>query len=119
MAPFFEDFEGLVGDQNQEVPICWENIGANAWFWRQSQSLVFPRPDYDLWPTLAQTDHTTGTGSYIWMDGSAPAPPIDDGVNAPNNEVITPQIDISGLTQPYVNMYVLNTASIHRPPKMS
>ncbi|TVR38259.1 MAG: T9SS C-terminal target domain-containing protein [Cryomorphaceae bacterium] len=106
LAPFFEDFEGLSGDQTQVFPICWDNLGANAWFWRQSQSLIFPRPDYDLWPTLAQTDHTTGTGSYIWMDGSAPAPPIDDGVNVANNEVITPQIDISGLTQPYVNMFV-------------
>lgn len=107
-APFFEDFEGITATQTtsaDQFPNCWSNLGANFWYVRNSQSNVFPAPDYDI-VSLAATDNTTGSGSYIWMDGSVPAPPIDDGINVANNEVITPPIDISGLTTPYLSLWV-------------
>ncbi|RFC54078.1 GEVED domain-containing protein [Brumimicrobium aurantiacum] len=78
VAPWTESFSGGA------LPSCWENnssgTGTSA-FWKFSGA-----------PGYGATANGRPAGSYAWNDGSTP--------EVANVELVTPEIDVSGLTSP-------------------
>jgi len=80
-TPLYEYFTASV------TPDCWSNTGTELWKFSTSAG----------WGAYAAGDHTPGGGTkYAWIDG-------DGGVLT--NELLTPFIDVSGLTTPKFKFY--------------
>lgn len=86
-APYYYNFDGAL-----TLPYCWSSAG--SWVYTASNSTAFPSTDYGVDNAL---DHTTGTGNFAWVNGLTGA-----------NELVTPSIDFSGLTQGIVGCWVLS-----------
>ncbi|HIP36827.1 MAG TPA: T9SS type A sorting domain-containing protein, partial [Crocinitomix sp.] len=93
-APYLETF----GDYppSPSIPNCWTNIGSEPWSFNASGASGPNTPGYGV---AGAVDHTTGTGNYTWIDASG-------GIGT--NELITPMIDYSSLTQPIVGFWILS-----------
>ena len=90
-APFNESFDGLaLSSPYTDLPICWTpQVGPDFWdVTNGSTNSGF---------YLAQpSDHTTGSGNYMWIDASG---------DITGNMMETPFIDMSGLTTPYAGFW--------------
>lgn len=99
IAPYTENF-----DASLNVPICWSNTNLSTDTWRFNNSGNFG-PGYGVQDAV---DHTSGAGNYTWIDASG---------NIGANELITPTIDFSGLTQGIVGAWIfsnnINDAAIN------
>ena len=82
-APFTESFDG------NTMPNCWSQSAGlgGPWLFQFSNNSV---------QCAAATDHTGNGGNYTWMDQSG----SDDSVS-----LITPVIDVSSLTVPFLEFY--------------
>jgi len=81
LAPFSENFA------SSSTPTCWDNSGTESWLFSTGAG----------YGASSAGDHTTGGGTnYAWIDGSGGV-----GVNA----LITPFVDVSGLTTPSIEFY--------------
>jgi hypothetical protein len=83
VAPYYEGFN------NGVEPQCWENLSNNASasannFWK-----------FDGAPGFGANNNGKPIGTYAWTDGSFPTP---DSIM-----LLTPEIDISQLTVPYLS----------------
>ncbi|HPF91097.1 MAG TPA: GEVED domain-containing protein, partial [Flavobacteriales bacterium] len=91
-APYTENFDATT--TGSTPPACWANEGPGE-LW-QFQTSGGSGPDYGV---AASVDHTSGSGRFAWLDGSG---------NVLANGLVTPFIDISGLTQPEVHFWRLS-----------
>lgn len=83
VAPFYEGFNNAI------LPYCWENTSSNPStsannFWKFSGA-----------PGYGATANGRPVGTYAWTDGSTPNP---DSIM-----LVSPEIDISQLTTPYLS----------------
>ncbi|MDZ7846748.1 MAG: hypothetical protein U5L96_08230 [Owenweeksia sp.] len=89
-TPYFEDFENAL---DTLPPNCWTNVkgeGMADWLFNGQTSEK---------PTAAQGDHTKGPGGggiMAWLDGSS---------NENFTNLLSPNIDISGLSQPQLTFW--------------
>jgi hypothetical protein len=88
MAPYSQNFDA----SNTTVPNCWD---ASIGEWQVNTS-GNSGPDYGV---SGAVDHTTGSGNYVWVDGSG---------NLLTSELVSPQIDFSSLTTPTVGFWLLS-----------
>jgi hypothetical protein len=91
-APYMQDFDGLaLTTPFTDLPICWTpQVGPD--FWDVTNDVA--NNGHSFLPNIG--DHTTGTGNYMWIDASS---------DITANEMVSPDIDISGLTNPYVGFW--------------
>ena len=95
-APFTENFDGASwvpgagGFGAGSIDSCWTRAAAANYWWRPGQGTT---PTGNTGPT---GDHTSGTGKFIYTESF-------NNSNATN--IITPQIDISGLTAPELRFW--------------
>lgn len=87
-APYYQNFDIDLND-----PHCWSATGPENWLYQISGG---PGPDYGV---AGSVDHTTGTSNFAWIDASG-------GLNT--NELVSPVIDYSGLTQGIVGCWILS-----------
>lgn len=90
-APYNENFDSLaLTSPYTDLPNCWEpQVGPD--FWDVTNGTT-NSPQY--LPSVV--DHTTGTSNFMWIDAST---------NITANEMISPLIDMSALTAPYVGFW--------------
>lgn len=92
LAPFNENFDGLaLTSPYTALPTCWGTQATGSDFWDVTND-VTNAPGY--LPNIG--DHTTGTSNFMWIDASS---------DITTNEMVTPDIDVSGLTEPYVGFW--------------
>jgi hypothetical protein len=90
IAPYYQSFDFALAD-----PHCWSSAGADPWLYRSSNTVGgFPAPNGGV---ANSVDHTSGAGNYAWIDASG---------NINTNELISPVIDYSGLTQGIVGAWI-------------
>ncbi|HMN06290.1 MAG TPA: GEVED domain-containing protein, partial [Flavobacteriales bacterium] len=88
-APYTQNF-----DASLNTPGCWDNPGpGEQWLFNASGAFG---PDYGV---AGAVDHTSGSGNYAWIDGSA---------DILANSLESPLIDISGLTNAQVTFWMLS-----------
>ncbi|WP_107039175.1 fibronectin type III domain-containing protein [Brumimicrobium mesophilum] len=91
LAPFNENFDGLaLTSPYTALPSCW-GVQTGPDYWDVTND-VTNGPQY--LPNIG--DHTTGTSNFMWIDAST---------DITANEMVTPDIDMSGLTTPYVGFW--------------
>lgn len=92
VAPFTENFDGLaLVSPYTALPNCWQpQTGPD--FWDVTNDLI--NTGHTYLPNLG--DHTTGNSNYMWIDSST---------DILSNEMVSPLIDISALTNPYVGFW--------------
>ncbi|WP_339889029.1 fibronectin type III domain-containing protein [uncultured Flavobacterium sp.] len=95
VAPYLENFDGLaLVSPYTALPLCWETqVGPD--FWDVTNDVTNTGNTYS--PDIG--DHTTTTSNYMWIDASS---------NITANEMVSPLIDISGLTSPYAGFWFLS-----------
>ena len=99
-TPFFENFEssdweeGLGFNDPGEINDCWSRTDTTGYYWNPFSG---PTPIFNSGPDV---DHTLGTstGKYIFTRRLGLA-------NNVNTELITPWIDLAGLTAPELEFY--------------
>lgn len=91
-APFMENFDGLpLTTPYTALPNCWvTQVGPD--FWDVTNDVL--NTGHTYLPNIG--DHTTGSDNYMWIDASQ---------NITANEMVTLDIDMSGLTTPYVGFW--------------
>ena len=89
LAPYYQTFDFALTD-----PHCWSSAGVEPWLYRNSLAVGTPSPSYGVQNSI---DHTSGIGNFAWIDASG-------GINT--NELNSPVIDYSGLTQGIVGCWV-------------
>lgn len=91
-APFFENFDTLaLVSPYTDLPNCWEpQVGPD--YWDVTDDIV--NTGHTYLPNIG--DHTTGSSNYMWIDASS---------DITTNAMITPFIDVSGLSTPYVGFW--------------
>lgn len=98
IAPYLQTF-----DASLTTPLCWTNtnLGYYNWIFFPTGGTSYPSPEAGVYGVA---DHTTGVGNYAFVDA-------DGGLNT--NELISPVIDFSNLTQGVVGCWVYsnNTSS--------
>ncbi|MGV6862427.1 MAG: fibronectin type III domain-containing protein [Putridiphycobacter sp.] len=87
VAPYMQDFDAALA-----IPNCWSTVGTE---WGVNASGA----GGPGWGVSGAVDHTSGTGNFAWIDGSGGIDP---------NELHTPMIDMSALTQPEVGFWFLS-----------
>lgn len=87
-APYMETF-----DASTSVPNCWSTTGSEPWSFDASGAFG---PGYGV---SGAVDHTTGMGNYTWIDGSG-------GIGS--NELVSPSIDYSTVTNAEVGFWILS-----------
>ena len=91
-APYMENFDGLpLVSPYRELPLCWQPQ-AGPDYWDVTNDAV--NNGHSYLPNIG--DHTTGSGNYMWIDASG---------NITGNAMVSPEIDFSGLSNPYVGFY--------------
>ncbi|WP_158276124.1 fibronectin type III domain-containing protein [Brumimicrobium oceani] len=92
VAPFNESFDGLaLSSPYTDLPSCWEpQVGPD--FWDVTDDVT--NTGHAYLPNIG--DHTTGTGNYMWIDASS---------DITENAMVTPLIDMTGLTVPYIGFW--------------
>ena len=91
-APYMENFDGLpLVSPYRELPLCWQPQ-AGPDYWDVTNDAV--NTGHSYLPNIG--DHTTGSGNYMWIDASG---------NITGNAMVSPEIDFSGLSNPYVGFY--------------
>jgi hypothetical protein len=92
VAPYVNNFDSLpLVTPFRSLPNCWETqVGPD--YWTVSNDVI--NTGHTYLPNLG--DHTTTTANYMWIDASS---------NITANEMVSPLIDISGLTSPYVGFW--------------
>lgn len=88
-APYYQYFD----DGQDYVPACWTSTDTDDW-----ESSAFSTPDYGV---SSAVDHTSGSGYFMWIDGSG-----SPGIDA--NGLLSPEIDFSALTSPVVTYWALS-----------
>lgn len=88
IAPYLENF-----DASLNTPVCWTNTNLSSDTWKFLNS-GGAGPGYAVAGTV---DHTSGSGNFTWIDASG---------NIGANELISPTIDFSGLTQGIVGCWI-------------
>jgi len=88
VAPYIENFDAALA-----TPDCWTNTATGGTLWLLSASLG-TGPNYGV---AGSVDHTTGTGNFVWFDGS---------YNTSIPTLTSPLIDITPLTQAMVSVWV-------------
>lgn len=97
-APYNQDFESLaLTTPYTDLPICW-TAQTGPDFWDVTNDLV--NTGHTYLPNIG--DHTSGTGNYMWIDASG---------DITGNAMISPTIDLSGLTVPYVGFWFASNNS--------
>ena len=90
-APFMEDFDSLaLTSPYRALPSCWvAQTGPDYWDVTNgsTNSAAY---------LSGFVDHTTGSGNYMWIDASS---------DITVNEMVTPDINISGLTLPLAGFW--------------
>ncbi len=90
-APYHQNFDVSLTD-----PHCWSSTGVANWLYRNSLAVGgFPTPGGGV---ANSVDHTSGTGNYAWINGGF------SGIGT--NELVSPLIDFSGLTQGIVGCWI-------------
>jgi hypothetical protein len=91
-APFTENFDNLaLTPPYTALPACWvPQTGPD--YWDVTNDVT--NTDHAWLPNIG--DHTSGTSNYMWVDASG---------DITANEMVTPDIDVSGLTVPYVGFW--------------
>jgi len=84
VAPFIESFDA------SSTPNCWSESGSESWLFSTNGSFA----------AVNAGDHTGNGGNYAWVDGSAPSGAAQSSV------LISPNIDISALTVPFVSYWI-------------
>ncbi len=93
VAPFLESFE------TNAISDCWVSGGDTAWEFGSSETTITGFAAYGAGNV---PDHSiSGTGTFIGMDGS-------DNTDGEISTLLTPLIDVSGLTTPYLSYYVFS-----------
>jgi len=92
IAPFNESFATNV------LPSCWSQGGANPW---EYGSAVTTPTGFAAYGAANVPDHTGTGGTFIGMDGS-------DNGDADVSTLLTPMIDVSGLTVPQLSYLVFS-----------
>ncbi|WP_338378477.1 fibronectin type III domain-containing protein [uncultured Flavobacterium sp.] len=92
VAPFSENFDSLpLTSPYTSLPNCWEQqVGPD--YWDVTNDVT--NSGHTYLPNIG--DHTTGTSNYMWIDASG---------DITANEMVSPNIDLSGLTSPYVGFW--------------
>ena len=92
VAPYMENFDGLaLVSPYTDLPACWETqVGPD--YWDVTDDVV--NNGHTYLPNIG--DHTTGSSNYMWIDASS---------NITANEMVTPLIDMSGLTAPMAGFW--------------
>lgn len=92
VAPYAENFDGLpLTSPYTDLPSCWEpQVGPD--FWDVTDDAT--NTGHTYLPNIG--DHTTGSSNYMWIDASS---------DITANEMVTPLIDISGLSSPYAGFW--------------
>jgi hypothetical protein len=91
-APYEENFDALL-----TTPTCWTNPGGGEpWIFEPSGASGLPNPAYGV---AGSVDHTSGTGNYAWIDASG---------TIGTNELISPEIDLTALTNPQAGFWLLS-----------
>jgi hypothetical protein len=95
LAPFNENFDGLaLVTPYTDLPNCWEpQTGPD--YWDVTNDILNAGNTYS--PDVG--DHTTGSSNYMWIDSSS---------DITANEMVSPLIDLSNLTAPYVGFWYLS-----------
>jgi len=91
IAPYLQNFDSLaLVSPYTAMPNCWETqTGPDYWdVTNGTTNSAAYLPGF--------VDHTTGTGNFMWIDASS---------NITANEMVTPMIDCSSLTNPYVGFW--------------
>ena len=92
-APFLEVFS------TNALPSCWSQGGATPWEYGSSATTP---TGFSGWGASGVPDHTSGGGgTFIGMDGS-------DNTNGEVSTLLTPMIDVSGLTVPQLSYWVFS-----------
>ena len=91
-APFTENFDNLaLTPPYTALPACWvPQTGPD--YWDVTNDVT--NTGHTWLPNIG--DHTSGTSNYMWVDASG---------DITANEMVTPDIDVSGLTVPYVGFW--------------
>ncbi len=92
MAPYMQNFDGLaLTSPYTAMPNCWPaQTGPD--YWDVTNDIT--NTGHTYLPNIG--DHTTGSSNYMWIDASS---------DITANEMVTPDIDISGLTSPYAGFW--------------
>lgn len=91
-APYSENFDGLaLTSPYTDLPNCWDpQTGPD--YWDVTNDVT--NTGHSYLPNIG--DHTTGSANYMWIDASG---------DITANEMVTPMIDMSGLTTPYAGFW--------------
>ena len=92
VAPYFENFDSLaLTSPYTDLPNCWEpQTGPD--YWDVTNDVI--NTGHTYLPNIG--DHTSTTANYMWIDASS---------NITDNAMISPLIDMSGLTVPYAGFW--------------
>ena len=92
VAPYLENFDSLpLTSPYTDLPNCWEpQTGPDYWDVTDDAT----NTGHTYLPNIG--DHTTTTANYMWIDASS---------DITANEMVSPLIDMSGLTTPYAGFW--------------